>query len=73
MICWEHPILSHKNDNGLPKVKSFKKIFAILVMIEKTSNISRFLAEDLNDLTLPLSDFRRGEGLHDLIFEHCAC
>jgi hypothetical protein len=36
------------------KNKSFKKIFAILVLIDKTSTILRFLNEDLNDTDLPL-------------------
>jgi len=53
-ICEECP-QQRKGDNGKPpKVKSFKKIFVILVLIERTSSIREFLSEDINDLHLPL-------------------
>lgn len=37
------------------KVKSFRKIFALLVMVENVASISQFLNEDVSDLDLPLA------------------
>lgn len=56
-ICEERPLPRRQDDNKPPKIKSFKKIFAILVLIEKTSSIRKFLEEDVNDLDLPLSKY----------------
>ncbi|KAH7385336.1 kinase-like domain-containing protein [Phaeosphaeria sp. MPI-PUGE-AT-0046c] len=39
---------------GRPKIKSFRKIFALLVIIEATKSILQFLEEDISDLDLPL-------------------
>ncbi|OAL02957.1 hypothetical protein IQ06DRAFT_375626 [Phaeosphaeriaceae sp. SRC1lsM3a] len=39
---------------GKPKIKSFRKIFALLVVIEATKSILQFLTEDISDLDLPL-------------------
>jgi len=62
-ICKEVPRLRDEDDNRPPKIKSFKKIFTILVLIEKTSSISKFLEEDVNDLDLPLVKCeKRGNG-----------
>ncbi|CAO2653751.1 Nn.00g031620.m01.CDS01 [Neocucurbitaria sp. VM-36] len=39
---------------GKKKLKSFQKIFAILVMVEMSSAICHFLDEDVSDIDLPL-------------------
>lgn len=39
---------------GKSKIKSYRRIFALLVMLEATSMISLFLNEDVSDLDLPL-------------------
>lgn len=54
-ICEESPQLSDDEDHRPPKIKSFKKIFVILVLIEKIPSVSKFLDEDVNDLDLPLA------------------
>ena len=60
-ICEEIPQPSDDDDGRPPKIKSFKKIFAILVLIEKTTSISKFLEEDVNDLHLPLVKIENGQ------------
>jgi hypothetical protein len=40
---------------GKPKIKSFRKIFALLVLIESTESILKLLEEDVSDLDLPLT------------------
>jgi hypothetical protein len=40
--------------NGKLKIKSFRKMFAILVLAEMSSSISEFIEEDISDLDLPL-------------------
>ena len=45
--------------NGKLKLKSFRKIFALLVLTETSSSISMFLAEDISDLDLPLAVDRK--------------
>ena len=45
--------------NGKLKLKSFRKIFALLVLTETSSSISMFLAEDVSDLDLPLAVYRK--------------
>lgn len=47
---------------GMIKLKSFRKIFAILALIDKTTAIIKFLQEDVSDLDLPLI---RVERLHE--------
>lgn len=59
-ICDEIPQPRDPDDGRAPKIKSFKKIFAILVLIEKTTSISKFLEEDVNDLDLPLVKIEEG-------------
>ncbi|EPE30998.1 Protein kinase-like (PK-like) [Glarea lozoyensis ATCC 20868] len=61
-ICEESPQLRDEDDIRPPKIKSFKKIFAILVLIEKTSSILKFLdpEEGINDLGLPLRKLPKG-------------
>lgn len=54
-ICQEVPQPQEEDECRPPKIKSFKKIFAILVLIEETSSITKFIREDINDLNLPLS------------------
>jgi hypothetical protein len=60
-ICEETPQPRDDDDDRPPKIKSFKKIFAILVLIEKTTSISKFLEEDVNDLDLPLVKIEDGK------------
>jgi hypothetical protein len=54
-IC-EERALPKEFDNRPSKIKSFRKIFAILVLVEKTSCISKFLELEggVSDLDLPL-------------------
>jgi hypothetical protein len=59
-ICEEVPQPKEEDDDRPPKIKSFKKIFAILVLIEQTPCISKFLEEDVNDLDLPLRKLEKG-------------
>ncbi|KAL1795665.1 hypothetical protein ACET3X_005889 [Alternaria dauci] len=49
-VCSE----SHVIHRGKEKIKTFRKIFALLVIAEYTSSISLFLEEDVSDLDLPL-------------------
>lgn len=60
-ICEELPLPKEDDDNRPPKIQSFKKIFAILVLIEKTPSISKFLEENVNDLHLPLVKVPKGK------------
>lgn len=50
-VCSE----SHVIHRGKEKIKTFRKIFALLVIAEYTSSISLFLEEDVSDLDLPLT------------------
>lgn len=67
-ICEESLVYSFKGDSKPPRTKSFKKIFTILVMIEETSSILKFLQEDINDINLPLENhpWGRNSSLYDL-------
>ena len=49
-VCTETEI----KQNGKTKIKSFRKIFALLVIAEASSTIPRFLDENVSDLDLPL-------------------
>jgi hypothetical protein len=40
--------------DGKLKIKSFRKMFAVLVLAEMSSSISEFIEEDISDLDLPL-------------------
>lgn len=72
-ICEECPQPSDDEDQRPPKIKSFKKIFVILVLIEKISSISKFLDEDVNDLDLPLSKApKTGNGARFDLRRSCA-
>ena len=55
-------------DNRTEKMKCFRKIFVILVLIEKTPAIIRFLEKDVNDSDLPLEKVERPheKGSYDL-------
>lgn len=53
-VCTETEV----EHDGKLKIKSFRKIFAVLVLAEMSSSISKFLDEDVSDLDLPL--FRNG-------------
>lgn len=44
----------HQNHNKMSKTRSFIKVFAILIMIEKTQSIIKLLEENVNDSDLPL-------------------
>jgi hypothetical protein len=46
-------------------IKSFRKIFALLVLVEATSSILQFLEEDVSDLDLPFSEVKH-DGIHGL-------
>lgn len=55
-------------DDGMKKIKCFRKIFVILVLIEKTPAIIKFLEKDVNDSDLPLEKIERPheKGSYDL-------
>jgi hypothetical protein len=55
-------------DNGIRKIKCFRKIFVILVLIEKTPAIIKFLDKGVNDSDLPLEKVERKHerGAYDL-------
>jgi hypothetical protein len=46
-------------ENGTKKIKCFRKIFVILVLIEKTPAIIKFLEKGVNDSDLPLEKVER--------------
>ncbi|KAI4919150.1 hypothetical protein J4E85_009407 [Alternaria conjuncta] len=57
-VCSETRVL-HR---GKEKIKTFRKIFALLVIAEYTSSISLFLDEDVSDLDLPLISTKTSKG-----------
>jgi len=61
-ICEEREI----DDKSPPTIKSFKKIFVVLTLVEKTSSIIKFLEEDINDLDLPLIKIEKSRNRFDL-------
>jgi serine/threonine protein kinase len=61
-VCIEKEVIL---DSGEKKIKSFRKIFALLVLVEKSSSIGLFLDEDVSDLDLPLATIKIG-GLIEL-------
>ena len=61
-VCTDKEIIL---SNGKKKIKSFRQIFALLVLVEKSSSISLLIKEDVSDLDLPLSAMRSG-GLFEL-------
>lgn len=48
------------------KIKSFRKIFALLVLLEVPSLISRFVKDDVSDLDLPLVKFFGNQNVMEL-------
>jgi serine/threonine protein kinase len=54
-ICLEKEVFLQ---NGDKRIKSFRKIFALLVLVEKSESISLFLEEDVSDLDLPLASVK---------------
>lgn len=50
----------HVKDRDKVRIKSYRKIFALLVLVEKSASISHFLEEDVSDLDLPLTTDRKG-------------
>lgn len=54
-VCAETEVVL---SNGRSVIKSFRKIFALLVLVEKSSSIHLFLQEDVSDLDLPLITVR---------------
>jgi len=61
-VCAETEIVL---SSGKKVIKSFRKIFALLVLVEKSSSIYLFLQENVSDLDLPLATVRNG-GLFEL-------
>ncbi|KAK4663675.1 hypothetical protein QC763_610490 [Podospora pseudopauciseta] len=53
-ICAETTENSIEGDKPKTKTITFRKIFAILVLVEKSSSITKFLKENINDSDLPL-------------------
>lgn len=60
-ICTE----TKTNQHGKPKFKSFRKVFALLVIVESSATIPWFLDEDVSDIDLPLVPIR-GIGGHGI-------
>ncbi|KAK7911826.1 kinase-like domain-containing protein [Apiospora marii] len=56
-ICREEKVIVR---DGRVKLKSYKTVFALLVMFNKTSEILDILGEDVSDLDLPLVDIVEG-------------
>ncbi|KAK8062585.1 hypothetical protein PG997_014682 [Apiospora hydei] len=56
-VCHEKKVIV---GDGRAKLKSFKPVFALLVMFNKTSEILDILGEDVSDLDLPLVDIADG-------------
>lgn len=52
-VCTEAVI--GETRKGRAKIKSFRKIFALLVLVERSSSIPLLLQEDISDQDLPLS------------------
>ncbi|KAJ4290398.1 hypothetical protein N0V90_010614 [Kalmusia sp. IMI 367209] len=61
-VCTRVPV-QHR---GKPKFKSFRKIFALLVLLEISESIPLFLAEDVSDLDLPLVNVGKSRWAVDL-------
>jgi len=61
-ICSEKR-LSGLEDGGKPKIRTFRKIFATLVLIEKTTAIRMFIKQNINDSDLPLVRSQSGPGM----------
>ncbi|KAK1749698.1 putative Serine/threonine-protein kinase [Echria macrotheca] len=61
-ICSEKRI-SGFEDGGKPKIRTFRKIFATLVLIEKTEAILMFIKQNISDSDLPLVRSQQGPGL----------
>lgn len=53
-VCRETEVMH----GGKQKIKSFRKIFALLVLAETSSSIPLFLDEDVSDLDLPLASLQ---------------
>jgi hypothetical protein len=64
-ICEEE---KYEDANKNKKIRCFRKIFVILVLIEKTPAIIKFLEKDVKDSDLPLKKVERPEekGAYDL-------
>ncbi|KAK0648665.1 hypothetical protein B0T16DRAFT_491416 [Cercophora newfieldiana] len=61
-ICSEKRVDSFE-DGAKPRTKTYRKIFATLVLIEKTPAIRKFIREGLTDLDLPLVRSTTGIGM----------
>lgn len=57
-VCTE----TDTHQDGKTKIKSYRKIFALLVIAESPETIPRFLGEDVSDLDLPLVPIK-GHGI----------
>ncbi|KAK8063652.1 hypothetical protein PG996_008304 [Apiospora saccharicola] len=56
-VCRDENVILH---DGRVKLKSYKPVFALLVMFNKTSEILDILGEDVSDLDLPLVNIVEG-------------
>jgi hypothetical protein len=70
-ICKEEPLWKSDDDNRPPRIKSFKKIFVILVLIEQTRRIGKFLEENVDDLDLPLIKKLKPKNKNGARFDLC--
>jgi serine/threonine protein kinase len=56
MVCEETEVTR----KGKKALRTFRKVFALLVMVEMSSSIPHFLEEDVSDLDLPLIPIKKG-------------
>lgn len=61
-VCKEIRVM----DRDKVRIKSYRKIFALLVLVEKSASISHFLEEDVSDLDLPLTTTDKKGGFMEL-------
>ncbi|KAF4625921.1 hypothetical protein G7Y89_g12242 [Cudoniella acicularis] len=54
IICARHSLEMTLTDNRELVIKSFRKVFAILLLIERPGTIGRFIDEEVYDVDLPL-------------------
>jgi len=57
--CYDSTPQTTEDEQNSPRNKSFRNVFAILVLIEKSATIDRFLNEGVSDADLPLVMVKR--------------